>query len=116
MGVCGAGPRGAGGEGPTGSWVGGRIGGPGAGGKGSSGGVCGAFLAKIAEREKLPPLEPAMRAVHGRNGVLDAPPSAEALACLGERLAWAEAFTHVWGRLLGSASSTGATQARALPK
>ncbi|WP_394849882.1 DEAD/DEAH box helicase [Pendulispora brunnea] len=53
----------------------------------------------IAAREKMPALEPAMRAVHGRGGVLEEPASAEVLACLGERLAWTEALAHVWARL-----------------
>ncbi|WP_394829094.1 ATP-dependent DNA helicase RecG [Pendulispora albinea] len=79
-------------------------------------GVSDPVPARIASREKMPPLLAAMRAVHGRGGVLAEPPADAARACLGERLGWAEAFTHVWARLGAGVAGEGASRARALPR
>jgi ATP-dependent DNA helicase RecG len=67
--------------------------------------------AAVVARESMPPVEPLLRAVHGASA--DAPP-AEARRALAERLAWVEAFTRVWQRLLSDARWGGA-RAPALP-
>jgi ATP-dependent DNA helicase RecG len=53
--------------------------------------------AAVATREGMPAVEPLLRAVHG--ATYDAPPD-EARRLLAERLAWVEAFTRVWQRVL----------------
>ncbi|WP_394839167.1 DEAD/DEAH box helicase [Pendulispora rubella] len=70
----------------------------------------------IAAREKMPPLGPAMRAVHGQGGALEEPASAEVLACLGERLAWTEALAHVWARFGAEEEEQAGRGALALPR
>jgi ATP-dependent DNA helicase RecG len=59
----------------------------------------------IVAREGMAPVEPLLRAVHGTS--VDAPPD-EARRALAERLAWVEAFTRVWQRILSDAQWGGA--------
>lgn len=56
--------------------------------------------ADLARREGMPAAAPLVRAVHGAGGVLEQPPSAADLGAFRERLAWAEAFTRAWARLV----------------
>lgn len=56
--------------------------------------------ARIASRERMPAAEPLLRSIHG------AAPDAHlesARAAIAERLAWVEAFTRVWQRVLAEA-------------
>jgi ATP-dependent DNA helicase RecG len=55
--------------------------------------------APIVARERFDPVAPLLSAVHGKDGILDAPPSEATRRALIERLAWGEAFTRVWERL-----------------
>jgi ATP-dependent DNA helicase RecG len=68
--------------------------------------------ANIAAREQMPAVESLLRAVHG--AVAEGIPGA-ALRPLVERLAWVEAFTRVWQRILADAQ-WGAARAPALPR
>jgi ATP-dependent DNA helicase RecG len=61
--------------------------------------------AAVAAREGMPDAAPLLRAVHGARP--ETPP-AEARRALAERLAWVEAFTRVWQRLLADAEWRGA--------
>jgi ATP-dependent DNA helicase RecG len=61
--------------------------------------------ASIVAREALPAAEPLLRVVHGAS--YDTPPEAARLV-LAERLAWVEAFTRVWQRVLSDAQWGGA--------
>jgi ATP-dependent DNA helicase RecG len=56
--------------------------------------------AKIVAREGMPPAEPLLRSIHGTGP--DARPET-ARPAAAERLAWVEAFTRVWQRLLAEA-------------
>jgi ATP-dependent DNA helicase RecG len=50
----------------------------------------------VALRERMPPAEPLLRAVHGApSGIAPA----AAARSLGDRLAWVEAFTRIWQRM-----------------
>ena len=55
---------------------------------------------RIAERERMPPAEPLLRSIHGaaKGAHLES-----ARAAVAERLAWVEAFTRVWQRVLAEA-------------
>jgi ATP-dependent DNA helicase RecG len=68
--------------------------------------------AEIVAREGMAPAEPLLRAVHG--SASEAPPDA-ARRVLAERLAWVEAFTRVWQRILADAQ-WGGTRAPSLPR
>jgi ATP-dependent DNA helicase RecG len=68
--------------------------------------------AEIAARERMPAVEPLLRAVHG--DVAEGVPQA-AVRPLIERLAWVEAFTRVWQRILADAQWRGG-RAPALPR
>ncbi|MGH7298159.1 MAG: ATP-dependent DNA helicase RecG, partial [Polyangiaceae bacterium] len=68
--------------------------------------------AAVVEREGMAEVEPLLRAVHGVSS--DAPP-AEARRLLAERLAWVEAFTRVWQRVLAD-EAWGAARAPVLPR
>jgi ATP-dependent DNA helicase RecG len=68
----------------------------------------------IARREAFPDAATLLRAVHGRAGVLDEPPSDAVRRALFERLAWAEAFVRVRERLEVEARR-GRARAPALP-
>lgn len=71
--------------------------------------------ARIVAREELPAADTLLRAAHGDAGVLRAPPTDHAKRAMVERLAWSEAFTRVWDRLVVEARH-GKTGAIALPK
>ncbi len=53
----------------------------------------------IAVREKMAPVDALLRAVHGKNGALEAPPDDATKLAARERLAWGEAFTRAWERV-----------------
>jgi ATP-dependent DNA helicase RecG len=57
----------------------------------------------IVARERMPAVEPLLRSVHG-SAPATAPDAARAR--LAERLAWVEAFTRVWQRILAEAQWT----------
>jgi ATP-dependent DNA helicase RecG len=59
----------------------------------------------VVTREGLPEVEPLLRVVHGAS--YDTPPQS-AWRVLAERLAWVEAFTRVWQRVLSDAQWGGA--------
>jgi ATP-dependent DNA helicase RecG len=53
----------------------------------------------IATRERMAPVAALLRAVHGKNGAIDAPPDETTKREAYERLAWGEAFTRAWERV-----------------
>ena len=59
--------------------------------------------AAVAARERFPPCDSLLRALHGQAGILTGPPEAPARRAAFERLAWGEAFTRVWERLKAEA-------------
>jgi len=61
--------------------------------------------ARIAAREGLPPVDVLLRSVHAASGP-DVQPEV-ARAAVAERLAWVEAFTRVWQRVLAEAEGEG---------
>jgi ATP-dependent DNA helicase RecG len=67
--------------------------------------------ADIAAREGLSPVEPLLRVVHGASH--ETPPEA-ARRVLAERLAWVEAFTRVWQRVLSDAQAGAGPEAPVL--
>ncbi|HEX3345184.1 MAG TPA: DEAD/DEAH box helicase, partial [Polyangiaceae bacterium] len=68
--------------------------------------------AAVVARDAMPEVAPLLRAVHGLPG--DVAPDA-ARRMLAERLAWVEAFTRVWQRMLSEAA-WGSTAAPVLPR
>jgi ATP-dependent DNA helicase RecG len=69
---------------------------------------------EIATRESMPDVEPLLRAIHGFDVDL-AQSREQARRILAERLAWVEAFTRVWQRILAE-RTWGAVRAPALAR
>jgi ATP-dependent DNA helicase RecG len=69
----------------------------------------------VAERERMPAAGTVLRAIHGTNGALSAPPDGAAKQAAFERLAWGEAFTRVWQRIALEAGAGGRDRATPLP-